>query len=91
MMIDACEPPRRLAVSSVDEDGGWHLDMTLIENAGVTELRFTQHLTGTEEVGEIGPGWEYYLDVLVAARDGEPTPDFDDYYPAMKEHFEAQR
>ncbi|MFV2116175.1 SRPBCC family protein [Micromonospora sp. LOL_025] len=91
MTIDACEPPRRLAVSAVDEHGSWHLDMTLVESAGVTELRFTQHLTGTESVGEVGPGWEYYLDALMASRDGQPAPDFDDYYPAMKEHFEAQR
>lgn len=91
MTIDACEPPRRLAVSSVDEHGSWHLDLALTENAGVTELRFTQHLTGTEGVGEIGPGWEFYLDALVASRDGLPTPSFDDYYPAMKEYFEAQR
>ena len=91
MTIDACEPPRRLALSSVDEHGSWHLDMVLVESAGVTELRFTQHLTGTEGVGEVGPGWEYYLDALAASRDGQPAPNFDDYYPAMKEHFEAQR
>ena len=91
MTIDACEPPRRLAISAGDEPDRWHLDMVLAESAGVTELRFTQHLTVTEGVGEIGPGWEYYLDTLVAARDGRPAPDFDDYYPAMKEHFQAQR
>jgi len=91
MTIDACEPPHRLAVSSVDEHGSWHLDLVLTESAGVTELRFTQHLTGTRGVGEIGPGWEYYLDALVASRDGLPAPEFDDYYPSMKEHFDAQR
>jgi uncharacterized protein YndB with AHSA1/START domain len=91
MTIDACEPPRRLAVSAVDEYGSWHLDLVLAESAGVTELRFTQHLTGKENVGEVGPGWEYYLDVLVASREGGPAPDFGDYYPAMKEHFEEQR
>ncbi|MGI5214991.1 SRPBCC family protein [Plantactinospora sp. CA-290183] len=89
--IDACEPPRRLAVSAVDEHGAWHLDMVLVESAGVTELRFTQHLTSRESVGEVAPGWEYYLDSLVASRDGQPAPNFDDYYPAMKAHFEAQR
>jgi uncharacterized protein YndB with AHSA1/START domain len=90
--IEACEPPHRLVVSAVDEQGGWHLEMALVESAGVTELRFTQHLTGgTDGVGEIGPGWEYYLDALVASRVGGPAPSFDDYYPAMKEHFEAQR
>jgi hypothetical protein len=91
LTIDACEPPSRLAVSSAGEHGGWHMDMALSETAGVTELRFTQHLDGTEGVGEIGPGWEFYLDALVASRDGQPAPDFNDYYPAMKEHFEAQR
>jgi len=91
MTIEACEPPRRLALSAIDDHGAWHLDLTLTTSGGVTELRFTQHLTGTETVGEVGPGWEFYLDALVASRDGSPTPDFNDYYPAMKDHFESQR
>ncbi|RIV40286.1 SRPBCC family protein [Micromonospora radicis] len=91
LTIDVCEPPHRLAVSARDEHGSWHLDVTLTERAGGTELRFTQHLTGTEGIGEVGPGWEYYLDALVAAYADLPAPTFDDYYPAMKEHFEAQR
>ncbi|XVV11221.1 SRPBCC family protein [Actinoplanes sp. CA-131856] len=91
MTIDACEPPRRLALSSVDDHGTWLLDLALTETGGVTELRFTQHLTDTDGVGEVGPGWEFYLDALVASRDGQPMPDFNDYYPSMKEHFEAQR
>ena len=91
MTIDACEPPRRLGVSAVDDYGSWHLDLVLTENHGLTELRFTQHLSGTENVGEVGPGWEYYLDLLVASRDGAPAPNFDDYFPSMREHYEAQR
>ncbi|XVU23871.1 SRPBCC family protein [Actinoplanes sp. CA-054009] len=91
MTIDACEPPRRLALSAVDDHGSWLLDLTLSEAGGVTELRFTQHLTDTATVGDVGPGWEFYLDALVASRDGAPMPDFNDYYPSMKDHFEAQR
>jgi uncharacterized protein YndB with AHSA1/START domain len=91
MTIDVCEPPLVLALSTVTEHGGWHLDVVLVETDGVTELRFTQHLADTEGVGEIGPGWEYYLDALVASRDGGAAPRFDDYYPAMKAYFEAQR
>jgi uncharacterized protein YndB with AHSA1/START domain len=91
MTIEACEPPRRLALSSVDDYGSWDLDLTLTESDGVTELRFTQHLTGTENVGEVGPGWEYYLDALVASREGRPLPEFDDYFPAQREYFDAQR
>ena len=90
MTIDACEPPRRLALSSMDEHGAWRLDMVLTESEGKTELRFTQHLTDAKGVGEIGPGWEYYLDALVAAHEGHPAPNFDDYYPAMRDHFESQ-
>ncbi|WP_229070068.1 SRPBCC family protein [Actinoplanes sp. DH11] len=89
--IDACEPPARLVLSAVDDHGSWNLELALTESAGVTELRFTHHLTGQETVGEVGPGWEYYLDLLVAARNGEPAVSFDDYYPSMKEHFESQR
>jgi uncharacterized protein YndB with AHSA1/START domain len=91
MIIDACEPPHRLAISASDEHGGWHLEIELVESPGVTELRFTHHQIDTGAVGEIGPGWEFYLDALVASRDDLPTPNFDDYYPSMKEHFEAQR
>ncbi|GIF73342.1 SRPBCC family protein [Asanoa siamensis] len=91
MTVDACEPARRLALSAVDAHYRWHLDIVLAEEAGVTELRFTQHMTDTDGVGDIGPGWEFYLDALVAAREDRPAPRFDDYYPAMKDHFEAQR
>lgn len=89
MTIDACEPPHHLAVSSVDEYGTWHLEAHLTERDGTTELRFVQHLTDTSGAGDIGPGWEYYLDRLSAAFQGEPMPDFDDYYPAMKGHYAA--
>ncbi|MEV4537588.1 SRPBCC family protein [Asanoa sp. NPDC049518] len=85
--IEACEPPSRLALTADD----WHLDLVLAEDGGVTELRFTQHLTDPEGVGSIGPGWEFYLDALVASREDRPLPSFDDYYPAMKDHFDAQR
>jgi uncharacterized protein YndB with AHSA1/START domain len=90
MTVDACEPPRRLALSAGDEDDRWHLELELTERAGTTELRFTQHLTSTGGVGEMGPGWEFYLDALVASREGGPLPVFDDYYPSMKDHFESQ-
>lgn len=88
MLIEACEPPRRLAVSTLDEHGTWRLELLLSEAGGTTELRLVHHLDTTEGIGEIGPGWEYYLDMLVAARDGSPAPDFDDYYPAMRPYFE---
>jgi uncharacterized protein YndB with AHSA1/START domain len=86
--IDTCEPPRRLAVTTQDSFGSWRLEVQLAESEHGTELRLVHHLNGTEGLGEIGPGWEYYLDLLVASRQDGEAPQFDAYYPAMKEYFE---
>ncbi|MFD9948580.1 SRPBCC family protein [Nonomuraea sp. NPDC059023] len=91
LRIDACEPPERLAASATDEHGEWRLELLLSESDGTTRLEFVQHFDSLDAIGDVGPGWEYYLDMLVAARDGSPKPDFDDYYPAMKAYFEELR
>ncbi|GLY98019.1 SRPBCC family protein [Actinoplanes sp. NBRC 103695] len=88
--IDACDPPRRLALSTTGEgDGGWKLELRLSNAGGRTELQLVHHLDSTDQVGEMGPGWEYYLDMLVASRDDLPSPSFDDYYPAMKAYYDS--
>jgi uncharacterized protein YndB with AHSA1/START domain len=86
MLIEACEPPRRLAVRAVNDFGTWRLEVHLAEANGLTELRFTQHLADMN-VGDVGPGWEYYLDNLVASRTDAALPDFKDYYPAQKAYY----
>ena len=85
--IDVCDPPRQLVLSN--EDGGMRIELLLSHAGGLTELQLVHHLDPTDEISEYGPGWEYYLDMLVAARDDLPTPGFDDYYPAMKPYYEA--
>jgi uncharacterized protein YndB with AHSA1/START domain len=89
MHIDACDPPRRLALSTDDEAGVFRIELLLTYAKGRTELQLVHRLETTEAVGEYGPGWEYYLDNLVAARDGTPLPDFNDYYPSMKPYYDA--
>ncbi|MFC0533706.1 SRPBCC family protein [Phytohabitans kaempferiae] len=89
MRVEACEPPRRLELSAVDDHGTWHTSLRLSEVDGGTEVRFTQHLADAEGIQEVGPGWEYYLDLLVAARAGTPPVRFDDYYPAQKAYYEG--
>jgi uncharacterized protein YndB with AHSA1/START domain len=86
--IEACEPPRRLALTSKGEYGV-RLEITLAQNGSVTELRFVHHLTDRKLARDMGPGWEYYLDNLVAARAGEELPAFDEYYPSMQAHYTA--
>jgi uncharacterized protein YndB with AHSA1/START domain len=89
MTIDACEAPTHLAVTSRDEHGSWRLEARLAESDGVTTLTLVQHLEPDAPVGAVGPGWEYYLDMLVASRTGEPRPDFGDYYPAQAAYYEG--
>jgi hypothetical protein len=89
MTIDACEPPHHLAVSATDDYGTWRLEAHLTETDGITELRFAHHLDARPDVTEVGPGWEFYLDNLVASRDGAPLPVFDDYYPSQKSYYEG--
>ena len=85
--IDVCDPPRRLALSN--ESGDMRIELLLSHADGLTELQLVHHLDPGDEIGDYGPGWEYYLDMLVAARDDLSTPSFDDYYPAMKDYYEA--
>jgi uncharacterized protein YndB with AHSA1/START domain len=86
--IDACEPPRRLALTSKGMYGV-SLEITLTQTGSVTELRFAHHLNDANRkmARDFGPGWEYYLDNLVAARAGEKLPSFDEYYPSMQAHY----
>jgi uncharacterized protein YndB with AHSA1/START domain len=90
MVIDACEAPRHLAITTTDEAGSWRLEAHLTEVDGSTVLVLTQHLDEGADVGSVGPGWEYYLDMLVASRLDAPLPDFDDYYPAQQAYYEEQ-
>ena len=90
--IDACEPPRRLATHSsspMDPDQAWHLTIDLAEVDGVTTLTFGQVMSDAVPVESVGPGWDYYLDRLVAAESGDDVSalDFNDYYPAFAEHY----
>lgn len=83
-LIEECDPPRRFAVRSRDtapftEDGSgervhWALRLELTETDGVTTLTFEQAVAdgslGSDMAANVGPGWDYYLDRLVAALDG---------------------
>lgn len=89
MRIDACEPPHRLAVSTIDEHGSWRLEARLRQSGEITTLELVHHLDEDTDVGSTGPGWEYYLDLLIASRDGTPQPNFDDYYPTQQRYYQS--
>ncbi|MGE5181165.1 MAG: SRPBCC family protein [Acidobacteriota bacterium] len=87
--IDACEAPHHLELTTKGPYGS-HLELTLREANGVTELVFVHHLSDRGGVGDYGPGWEYYLDNLVASREGVMLPKFEEYYPSQKAYYLAQ-
>lgn len=89
LRIDRCEPPRHLAVSMLDDAGNWQIEVHLSDAGGSTELWLTHHLDSDAAVGDVGPGWEYYLDMFVAAREGAALPSFDDYYPEQRAYFQG--
>jgi uncharacterized protein YndB with AHSA1/START domain len=92
--IDECEPPRRLAITTEapSPDGTtetWHLLLDLVETDGVTTFTFSQSVPEPTMAEGVGPGWDYYLDRMVLAESGDDptTLDFDDYFPALSEHY----
>lgn len=90
-----CVPPQRLAMTSTTTgdqgDEVWLLELDLSETDGTTTLVFAQGLPRPESAENVGPGWEYYLDRLVAAESGRDvaTIDWDAYYPALSEPYAA--
>ena len=91
--IQTCEPPRRIALTSnvEGEQAVWHFLIELAGDAGSTTLTFSQSVPNAEMAAGVGPGWEYYLDRLLAAESGSDVAAiaFDDYYPGQSDHYRA--
>jgi len=83
-----CDRPRRFAG---DTGAGWHLWFELDETASVTTLSFGHRLAPGDDLGSIGPGWEYYLDRAQEAHEGRDAAAivWDDYYPALRDEYAA--
>ncbi len=86
--IRECDPPHRFVGDFTTGEGTWRIGLSLEETDGVTSLVFTQAVNPGDDTGSFGPGWEYYLDRLVAERLGTTMPDWDDYYPAQRPYYE---
>lgn len=88
--IDVCEPPHRLVTrswSADDPDTVWRVEIDISEDAGTTTLTFAQAMDDPAVAENVGPGWDYYLDRLAAARAGRPLPEWEQYYPAFAPHY----
>ncbi|WP_322937038.1 SRPBCC family protein [Nocardioides bizhenqiangii] len=95
-VIDECEAPHRLAITTEApyeaEQVTWHLELDLAEADGVTTLTFAQSVPDPAMAESVGPGWDYYFDRMVVAETGGDVTAvvFDDYYPALSEHYKAE-
>lgn len=86
--IRVCAAPSRLVLHVLDEGADWEIGFDLeADGDDDTLLMFTHLLTERVEIGEIGPGWEYYLDLLVAATEYAEKPNFEQYFPVMSEAY----
>jgi uncharacterized protein YndB with AHSA1/START domain len=90
--ITECEAPHRLRVRTLSGEGSWDLSFELTGSGDRSHLRFVHHGVIGGEVGDVGPGWEYYLDQLVATSiDPDASlPSWGDYFPTQQEYFEKQ-
>jgi uncharacterized protein YndB with AHSA1/START domain len=86
--ITECDPPRTYAVDTRVGEQTWHLRIALSTADGVTTLTFA-HLLGSDDLSNVGPGWEYYLDRLAASLSGDELGriDWNQYFPAMSEYY----
>lgn len=85
-LVERCEPPRHLAITSTGPYGVSY-EITLETHGDTTTLTFVHHLADRAMIGEFGPGWEFYLDLLVDSRDGRPLRAFAEYYPSQKQYY----
>lgn len=83
--ILVCDPPRHF-LSDLGS-AAWRVGFSLTEVGATTIIFFTQRLASARDAGSIGPGWEYYLDRMIAARAGLPLPVWDNYYPAFSSYY----
>jgi len=79
----ACDPPRSFSVDS----GGWRLALSLVPSGPTTTLFLRHRLGPADDPGDIGPGWEFYLDRLAAARGGPAARPFEAYLEVLRPHY----
>lgn len=87
-----CEAPRRLVLEFPQGDTTWTIELTVHGGGDVATVTLAQDLPDGEAAAMIGPGWDYYLDRLVAAETGRDVDVIafePDYVPELCDHYRA--
>lgn len=83
-----CDPPHRFLADSGPAPTGMRVFCHLVEGGGMTTLTLGQRLPNPADAASMGPGWDYYLDRLAAARASRPMPAWEEYYPALSRFYQ---
>ena len=86
-----CAPPHRFLADSGPGPKGMRVYCHLVEGGGMTTLTLGHRLQNPADAATMGPGWDFYLDRLSAARAGRPLPQWEQYYPAFAPHYRELR
>jgi uncharacterized protein YndB with AHSA1/START domain len=87
MIITACNPPERLDLRTSYDEVSWTLQALLRVEGDGTEITIVHVGIDPAGIGDFGPGWEYYQDMLIASLTDAERPSFDDYYPARSAYY----
>lgn len=82
-----CDAPHRFLAHSGEGPTAMRVYCHLREAGGMTTLTLGQRLQSPADAATMGPGWDFYLDRLAAARAGRELPTWEQYYPALTEHY----
>lgn len=87
-----CDPrARHLQVRLGAGATAWQLAWKVEAAGGGSIMAFRMEAVDPQIAGSVGPGWEYYLDRLVAAVNGGDVGNVrfeTDYYPALRPYYE---
>lgn len=86
VVIEECIPPRFLRLRMGPAGDTWRISIELTPGPQGAGLRLSHHLTNPDGAAMVGPGWDYYLDMLAAAVAGRSLPAWDDY-SGLTDHY----
>lgn len=82
-----CAAPHRFTADSGSGPSGVRVFCHLVEGGGMTTLTLGQRVKDGADAASIGPGWDFYLDRLIAARSGAAMPAWETYFPQFSPHY----
>jgi uncharacterized protein YndB with AHSA1/START domain len=99
--VEACEPPRRLSVTSRESEESWRrgrgaapfdesLEVRLEPDGEGTDITFEVSGLPLKPLAAYGAGWQIHLENLAGHLTGGPSPDSEARWAALVPAYEAQ-